>query len=187
LKILFFDTETTGLPIWGEPSTDHRQPHLVQIGAELVDAETREVLKSMDVIIKPAGWEIPEEMTAIHGITKEAALENGISEWDAVEELLEMKKEADLRVAHNVNFDDRIIRIAITRELGYDKADEWKEGEKFDTCNKSRKAVGLKKAPKLEESYEFFTGKKLEGAHSAAADVAACREVYFALVDAGEA
>jgi len=183
LKILFFDTETTGLPLWHEPSNSDSQPHMVQVAAELVDSETRVVLESMSVLIEPVGWDIPEEMTAIHGITKEAAMENGVSELSAAEKLLEMKKKADLRVAHNVNFDDRIVRIAIARTMGYDYAEEWKEGEKFDTCSKSRDVVGLNKLPKLGEAYEALVGKVLENAHSADADVAACREVYFALMD----
>lgn len=32
-KIVFFDTEKTGLPIWNEPSDSEVQPHLTQIGA----------------------------------------------------------------------------------------------------------------------------------------------------------
>lgn len=55
--ILFYDTETTGLPNWKEPSGSDKQPHIVQIGALLVDVETKEVLKELDVIVKPEGWD----------------------------------------------------------------------------------------------------------------------------------
>ena len=58
---LFFDTETTGLPLFKEPSEHPDQPHLVQLAASLVDLDTRAVLSSIDVIVKPDGWTIPDE------------------------------------------------------------------------------------------------------------------------------
>jgi DNA polymerase-3 subunit epsilon len=39
------------------------------------------------------------------------------------------------------------------------------------------------KSANLGEAYEFFTGKKLENAHSALADVDACITVFFAIRD----
>jgi DNA polymerase-3 subunit epsilon len=39
------------------------------------------------------------------------------------------------------------------------------------------------KTPNLGEAFEFFTGEKLEGAHSALVDVDACMRIYFALKD----
>jgi DNA polymerase-3 subunit epsilon len=39
---LAFDTETTGIPDWKMPSESEYQPHLVQLAAILVDADTRE-------------------------------------------------------------------------------------------------------------------------------------------------
>ena len=39
------------------------------------------------------------------------------------------------------------------------------------------------KTPNLGEAYKRFTGKTLEGAHSAIVDVKACMDVYFAMRD----
>uniref|UniRef100_UPI0035C670C3 exonuclease domain-containing protein n=1 Tax=Serratia quinivorans TaxID=137545 RepID=UPI0035C670C3 len=79
MKTIFtYDTETTGLPNWKVPSDSPEQPHLVQLAGVLSNAETGEEIQSMNVIIKPDGWEIPEEVTAVHGITTEYALEHGI-------------------------------------------------------------------------------------------------------------
>jgi len=50
---LAFDTETTGLPLFKEPSEHPDQPHIVQLAAVLVDLDTRRELASMDVIVKP--------------------------------------------------------------------------------------------------------------------------------------
>ena len=188
-KILFFDTETTGVPIWKEPSEGDNQPHLVQIAAELVDSETTEVLESMNVIIRPDGWEIPEETIELHGITEKIASVQGIPEKDAVQMLLDMHKKADLRVAHNKSFDDRLIRIALKRY--YDDVDSeesqpsdaWKAGEGFCTMWATRKALSLKKIPTLEEAYETLTGANLENAHDAMSDAKACRLIYFALIE----
>lgn len=54
--ILFYDTETTGLPDWKSPSGGETQPHIVQIGAILCNAETKEVVDTLNVIVQPDGW-----------------------------------------------------------------------------------------------------------------------------------
>jgi len=80
-NILFFtDAETTGLPIWKEPSEDERQPHIVQLAGLLVNEDTQRVIQSIDVIIKPDGWVIPSEAIEIHGITNHLAENVGIPE-----------------------------------------------------------------------------------------------------------
>lgn len=187
--LIFIDTETTGIPIWKEPSEGDNQPHLVQVAAELVDNESREVMNSMDVIVRPDGWIIPEETIELHGITEKIASVQGIPEKEAVQMLLDMHGKASLRIAHNKTFDERLVRIALKRY--YDDLDSeelqpsniWKAGEGFCTMWKTRKALGLKKPPKLAEAYELLTGKKLENAHNAMADTQACRIIYFALMD----
>ena len=77
---LFYDTETTGLPDFKAPSESAHQPHIVQLAALLVDMDTRETIQSMDVICRPDGWTIPDEVAAVHGITTEHAAEVGIPE-----------------------------------------------------------------------------------------------------------
>ena len=54
--VIFYDTETTGLPNWSAPSDDESQPHLVQLGAIVRDTDTEKVIHKLDVIIKPDGW-----------------------------------------------------------------------------------------------------------------------------------
>lgn len=191
MALLFFDTETTGLPVWKEPSDSPAQPHIVQLAAELVDPGTREVLDSMDVIVKPEGWEITPEMTEIHGITNEHAMEVGIPESEAIAMLLKLRDRAGLRIAHNRNFDDRIIRIGLKRffddgedtEESRQPSDEWKEGEGYCTCQQAKKSLGVKKLPTLQEAHVALIGEAFEGAHSAISDVRACKSIYFAIQD----
>jgi len=190
---LFFDTETTGLPLFKEPSEDPRQPHIVQLGACLVDLDTWKTLATLDVMIKPDGWTIPDEVAEIHGITTEMAGDLGVPESLAVELLLDMLGDR-LRIAHNEQFDARIVRIACLRHFDPSLADEWKAGNAECTAQLATpilkipptdrmKAAGFMKfkTANLGEAYRFFTGRELVGAHSALVDVHACMEVYRAI------
>lgn len=190
-----YDTETTGLPLFKEPSEHPDQPHIVQLGACLVDLDTRKTLATIDVICKPDGWTIPDEVAAIHGITTEMAADLGVPESLAVEMLLELVGNR-LRIAHNEQFDARIVRIACMRHFEPTQADAWKEGPskctqilatpimKLPPTEKMRAAGFNKfKSANLREAVQHFTGRPLENAHSALADVHGCMAVYFAIQD----
>lgn len=179
--LLGYDTETTGLPVWKEPSGSVNQPHLVQLAAVLIDSVTKKVVQSMDVIIKPDGWVIPDEVAAIHGITTEKALAIGIPEKLALEMFLAMRGDAE-RVAFNKTFDQRIIRIAAKRYLDEAAQNKWAIKEDHHCAMQmTRKDIGGKQ-PKLADAYHHYTGKELVDAHSAIADTKACMEVYFGVL-----
>lgn len=182
---LFYDSETTGLPLFKEPSEHPNQPHIVQLAAALVDLDTRMTIASMDVIIKPSGWTIPDEVAAIHGITTEHAMDIGVSEPAALEMLLQLWS-GRMRIGHNQSFDARIIRIAQMRHgLSFESQETWKAGQAECTCYMARPHTRLEKnkLPKLGEAYQHFTGQPLENAHSAMADVQGCMAVYWAIKD----
>lgn len=182
---LFYDTETTGMPLFKEPSEHPDQPHIVQLAACLVDLDTRNTVASMDVIVRPNGWVISDEVAAIHGITTSHAMDVGVSEPVALEMLLQLWTER-LRIGHNQSFDARIIRIAQMRHnFSQELQEVWKEGKSECTCYMARPYTKLEKnkLPKLGEAYQHFTGKPLENAHSAMADVQGCMAVYFAIQD----
>lgn len=193
---LVYDTETTGLPLFKEPSEHPDQPHIVQLAACLVDVDTRHTISSMDVIIRPDGWVIPDEVAAVHGITTGHALDVGIPEEMAVGMFMELHAKGGFRVAHNEQFDARIVRIALMRHVGQEAADIWKAGKAECTallstpiCQIPPTAKMVKagfnkfKTANLGEAYRHFTGKELENAHSAMADVQGCMAVYFAIRD----
>lgn len=194
--ILFYDTETSGLPLFSSPSEHPDQPHIVQLGASLVDADSRRVISSIDLIVRPDGWEIPAEVAKVHGITTESALQVGVSEETAVQALLDLERVALYRVAHNESFDARILRIACMRFKNSELADEWKARPTKCTAQMSTPILALpptdrmraagrhhNKTPNLGEAYRFFTGRELVGAHSAMVDVKACIDVFFAIMD----
>ena len=191
---LYFDVETQGLPLFREPSDDPRQPHLVQLAATLVGDSDFEVQHSMNRIIKPDGWTIPEEVAAVHGITTERALDEGVPEKEVLEEFIGLMEKATHRVAFNSTFDARLIRIAMKR-FGIGDQDAWKRFP--DTCvmrmatpvcqippTGKMMAAGLKhyKNPNLGEAYQIIMGEPLEGAHDAMVDVEATMKLHVMLL-----
>lgn len=202
--ILGFDTETSGLPLFREPSDHPDQPHIIELAAKLMDEDTRKVYGAMNVLIKPEGFTITQEITDITGITQEMAMRYGVPIVQALEMFVSMWQLADLRVAHNETFDNRIVRIALKRDEVFgtikegdqEFADYWKAAPAFCTQVNSTKIINLPptekmlakrmpgpKSPNLGEAYQFFTGQPLVGAHRAMADVDACLAVYFGIKD----
>jgi DNA polymerase-3 subunit epsilon len=210
MLINVWDTETTGLPLFNDPSEDPRQPHIVELAAILIDDKTREEKGLVHYIVRPDGWTIPDEVAAIHGITQERAMDEGIPEWKVIREFHELNNQADLRVAHNGQFDDRIMRIAIkrfgkgysdvtepeyTQDFKDELADAFKSRPSYCTMKNSTNILNLpatpamiksgrgswKKQPSLAEAYKHFFGEEMEGAHSALFDARNCAKIYFAL------
>lgn len=200
--IIFYDTETNGLPNWSMPSEDPSQPHVTQLAAELCVEETGEVLASMDMLIRPDGWEIPIELQEMTGITMARALAYGKPADQVMETFMGMWTGADLRCAHNESFDMRMLRISIMRDPylsmqavgGVPFADYWKkapayctQGSSVKICNipPTAKMVAAKrkgpKSPNLGEAYKHFTGEELVGAHDAKVDIMACKAVYYGI------
>ncbi len=192
--VVVFDTETQNLPRFKLPSSDPTQPHLVQLAAELCDPAGA-VLESMNVIIRPDGWTIPAEAAAIHGISTERALDEGIPEVDAVAMFLVLSGRAGLRVAHNLSFDDRIMRIAMLR-AGIERAQIERIERGPSACTlkladaimklpptERMVAAGFTKSkpPNLAEALMHFVQETHDKAHDAMADVIACRRIYFAI------
>lgn len=155
--ICFFDTETTGLPLFKSPSEHPDQPHIVDICALLYTPDGV-LVDSFEAMVKPDGWVIPDAVAAIHGISTEMALEQGIPEAEAVAGFMSIMAQAGLRVAHNVSFaDDRILRIGLKRFMDDATADEFKDGPKYCTCQASTNIV---KCPPTEREIAAGRGRQ---------------------------
>lgn len=190
--VLILDCETTGLPgreaKWDTDYMDF--PHVVQIA-------WINQFKQESHIIYPDGWEIPEETTAVHGITTEYAREHGEPFAVVVDKLIEDCLETPLICGHNLYFDISIIKANIMRELGreyYDAnrvEDALYKGKRIDTMRPTMKWVdaraqnGRLKFPKLEELYSrCFPGQTFP-AHDALEDVKAVGRCLPVIVKLG--
>jgi len=189
MTILFFDTETSGLPVKGAANDDPRQPHIVQLAAVLT-TDTGKIVSSVNVLVKCEGWTIEQKAQETHGISETDCLNYGISERAAVALFCNLAWQADLMVAHNIQFDLSLIYFALARAKP--KTLEPFPDDQFCTMHHGRdlcqlpptermKAAGFNefKAPKLAELYKFLFGEEMVGAHDAMADVQACMRCFF--------
>lgn len=190
--ICFFDCETTGVPAKGlKWDADFMQfPQVVQLAWSVGD-------KEKSYIIKPDGYEIPEETTEIHGITTERAIAEGVPFAVVVDEFLTDAADAPLVCAHNIYFDTSMLKANVLRWCGreyYDaKAeDALHKGKRIDTMMKCIKFVGALfangrpgKFPTLEELYNKLFPGEIFPAHDALEDIRALRRCVPELVELG--
>lgn len=189
--ILFFDTETTGIPNrnWKWDEDFELYPRIVQIAWVFGDvAESH--------IIRPDGWEIPDETVEIHGITTEYAMEHGEPFAAVVDMFIQDCHDAGLICGHNIHFDTGIVKANILRDLGreyYDANDvetALYKGKRIDTMRSTMKWVdarnswGKLKFPNLGELYARCFPGEMFHAHDALDDtkaVARCLPVILEL------
>jgi DNA polymerase III epsilon subunit-like protein len=162
MKLLIFDTETTGLPKTREGAYKgpNNWPHIVSISWILL--EDLNVIDTQSFIVKPK-WNIPEDSVKIHGITNEIALNKG----DELEEVMDkfFSINYDWIIAHNLDFDLNVLRNAMLWDL---KKPVPSIGKQMCTMNLSRNWMKIPfgngrygyKSPKLSELYEYVMKKK---------------------------
>lgn len=118
MKILVFDTETTGLPKtkFISPSTLDQWPYIVQFSFIIYDSSLNDIVESKDNIIKlPENVLIPEESTKIHNITNELSQKSGLQINKILNVFFDHLRNVDRLVGHNIEFDLNMIKVEISR------------------------------------------------------------------------
>lgn len=190
--LLFFDSETSGLVHPNLPEDHPAQPHLVQLGMILADESGAE-WATVELIVKPEGYVIPDGAAKVHGITTDLARAVGVPLMIAVAAFTNLRAIAHGLVAHNMAFDDLVMRAAIAR-TGRKPAHPGPTQHictmdlAGPVCNlpptERMKATGFgdkPKPPSLMEAHKYLLGEEFQGAHGALADARACMRVFFAL------
>ncbi|MBL7988896.1 MAG: 3'-5' exonuclease [Chlorobi bacterium] len=183
MNIIFFDTETTGLPKnYKAPATDvENWPRIVELSWTVCTEDGR-IVKQESFVIRPEGFEIPEAASAIHGISQEYAMTEGVSIKTALEAFTDDYDGCELVVAHNLNYDLNVISCEHVRSFGFEIT------EKAAVCTMKAStefcAIPSKrgfKYPSLQELHTTLFGYKFDNEHSATADTEAAQRCYFAL------
>ncbi len=189
-QILFFDTETNGLPNnFNAPATDvENWPRIVQLAYSVYDDQGNQ-LDRHEAVINPDGWTVPADM--IHGISHEFASDWGLDMPGQLDLFLDRVQDCDYLVAHNMGFDYPVlmaeyIRYVRTGKIGKRKADISKICTMRSTVDFCR-LPGRNgfKWPRLSELHYKLFGCDFDGAHDAMNDVNATAKCFFELINRG--
>ena len=114
MKVLVFDTETSGLPKERNPSiydTD-KWPHVMQISYIIYNTETGDIDEKYDAYIKLNTWVVVDPVSeGIHGITREIMDTKGVPIQEALVRVRDALGKVDICVGHNVSFDKRFMIV----------------------------------------------------------------------------
>ena len=198
MKILVFDTETTGLPERNVSIYDHHKwPHIIQLSYIFYDISNNVSVIKDDYINIRQEIEITEGSYEKHRISREILNEKGINIRVALQDFNRYLGLSDIVIGHNISFDKRMIFVESIRnkiDQNFTTFDD--KGSKickdeFCTMKNTIEACGLfyqtrrgeqkKKNPKLSELYEHLFPAVImpENLHNSIIDVAVTIRCYM--------
>ena len=189
MRVLVFDTETTGLPSKYNAKVEELGvwPNIVQFSWIVYDTDDMDLLEIKDYIIKlPSGMKVPPESTKIHGITNEMMLKKGKSIEQVLYEFGEDLSKCGILVAHNIKFDKSMVQVESIRN---NVEDAFQNKVEFctmmygnDICKLTRinyKQKVVSKFPKLIELYEKLFNEVPNNLHNSLNDVLVCFRCFY--------
>lgn len=166
MKIIFFDTETTGL--------DFKESRIIELAMLIVeDGKIEEYDEFINV-----GFDLPSKITEITGITDEMLITEGISEVTVAEDLKNYLTPDTLMIAHNCQFDLTFVYGLLKRHYPNDAEDIVSNLNWIDTVTvlKDRKEF----PHKLIDAVKYY-GIEEVNFHRAIDDTKALYDVTIAL------
>lgn len=192
MKIVFYDTETSGLPIrrYEYGRLYITQPYIVQLAWLIYDTENETIEKYIRYVKLNKSVQISEKSTEIHGITREILDEKGQPIIDILNEFQNSIRDSELFVAHNVAFDKPLIEKECERnelkcvfEKGIEHHCTMKSNIERCAIEKMYKGKMSFKYPTLLELHNHLfpddTNLNQENLHDAYNDVLLTLRCYF--------
>jgi DNA polymerase III epsilon subunit-like protein len=118
MRVIIFDTETTGLPKSKliSPDTLHLWPHIVQFSYGIYDTELTCIVELFDYVVKVKNTVvIPEDSIKFHGITNQMSMEIGVPIEEIFGKFFYYLQTVDKVIGHNVSFDINMVKIELLR------------------------------------------------------------------------
>lgn len=185
---LIVDTETNSLPDYKRPADADGQPRLAAIAMLLVTPDL--IQESVYTAhIKPFGWAMEPDATAVNGLTNEYLMQHGVPVSEALRMYSAMIEAGRPVIAFNSRFDCKILRgecrLAGMPDL-FEQTPNWCTMRAANPLVKAVGKTGRPKFPRLDEACRHFGIPIAVGArHTAMADALLCLELARALVKAG--
>jgi len=187
--ILFVDVETTGLAEPPRDGTPTRWPRAVSVAWGLARSRSG-VQRLRYFVVRPEGFVIPADATAVHGISQSEAMREGVPIAEVLEAFSQDVSAFRPRqmVAHNLQFDRRVLAAEYER-LGSEAPFE--NMTFYCTMLKTTRLCAIPgsrggyKWPRLGELHERLLGQPIRGAHNALADVCTTIRIYHELSHRG--
>lgn len=175
MKLAILDTESNGLFDFSQPADAPGQPRLATLAIILAELNENVLTttKELNFMVKPEGWEMRPEATAVNGLTTEHLLANGQPVRDVLLTYTNLIELGYVLGAFNAQFDLKMMRGELRRA---GMPDRFESTPNFcvmraltDVCRIPRaKGAGFK-FPKLSEACKHF-GIAEPAAHSAMGD-----------------
>jgi DNA polymerase III epsilon subunit-like protein len=194
MKVLVFDTETTGLPTERNASiySTEKWPHIIQLSFMVYNTDTNEITADKDYIINiGSNVALSEESVNIHGITREMSMKKGIHIKHAFRSFRQHLRYADMIVAHNISFDKRMVMVESIRNklFAFDSIFNHASIQSYctmrcgsDLCKIqaiSQSGEKYFKYPKLIELHEHLFKTIPNNAHNAKVDIIICLRCFY--------
>ena len=179
MTLVCFDTETTGL--------DVQKEHIIQLSLVKIDTDNWSVLDQRDWYILPEGeFTIPAEAEAVHHISKDFLLQNGVSLRGVYEDFLAFVGNSNMLSYNGNGYDAPILYYNLKRlGLNFDfNHRTWYDAlllERIHTAGMVDEN-GEKLHNNLTAAYTRYYGHPFEGAHNSLDDVMATIEVFKAQI-----
>ena len=186
MKVLVFDTETTGLPKGKNPSIYKTElwPHIIQLSYIVYCSDENNLLTVEDDYIKISDDVIIEDGSqAIHKISREKLNKKGISIEESLQKFNSWSEKCDLLVGHNVSFDKRMVMVeGIRNKIRMNIQDTYcTMKQSTEICKIEREFPdGTKyfKYPSLSELYEHLFNHIPKNTHNALIDILICMRCF---------
>lgn len=189
MTYIIFDTETTGLPLYGidNPADAPYQPRMCSIAAALLDDKGIPTAE-FSSLVKPENWPLEDPRfvanmeqarAKAHGLTFERLMDEGKPIAEIYEQWESLYSQATYVSAYNVWFDHKIIRVEWKR-LGHPIP--FREKKALCVMKGARGPCGLPKNPKLSEAVSILLGRDHVKSHDAKGDLDVTIELFQVLL-----